>query len=60
VLFHTLTGVATNDDKLETIKRDAKRVKEAEEIVVKVFRGAEPKKAKKNYKNYKKTSNYPA
>ena len=47
MLSYTLTGVATNDDKLETIKRDAKGIKEAGEIVVKVFRGAEPKKVKK-------------
>lgn len=41
VLHHMLTGVATNDDKLESIKNDATRIKRAGEITVKVFRASE-------------------
>jgi hypothetical protein len=39
-----LTGVANDDDKLEKIKNDAKGIKRAGEITVKVFRASETTK----------------
>ena len=45
VLPHILTGVANDDDKLESIKRDAKGIKSAGEITVKVFRASEATKS---------------
>jgi hypothetical protein len=41
-----LTCVATNDDKLESIKNDARKIKSAGEITLKVFRSSEATKSK--------------
>jgi hypothetical protein len=37
-----LIGAASHDDKLESVKEDARGIKGAGEIIIKVFRASEP------------------